>query len=133
MQDVPNRAYTLGLFIENVESELQMKDNHTWTPAERQYVPYFPNTYTNWWIRVYREVSPTSKIRAEVFFFFFAPSWECCDSHEDRINYVLEAVTLTNNPGSLELSRGHRRGKTIMATIAEGAPGLLDIHHVSNV
>ena len=43
-----------------------MKDNHAWTPAQRQYVHYFPNTYTNEWIRVYREVSPTSQIRADV-------------------------------------------------------------------
>ena len=43
-----------------------MRDNHTWTPVQRQYVPDFPNTYTNWWIRMYREVSPTSQIRAEV-------------------------------------------------------------------
>ena len=74
---------------------------------------------------------PKSALR--FFFFFFAPSRECCDSHEDRINYVLEAVTQTNNPGSLELSRGHRRGKTIMATVAEGAPGLLDVRRASNV
>ena len=45
---------------------------------------------------------------------------------------MLEAVTLTNNPGSLELSRGHRRGKSIMATVAEGAPGLPGVHRVSN-
>ena len=45
---------------------------------------------------------------------------------------MLEAVTLTNNPGSLELSHRHHRGKTIMATVAEGAPGLLGVHRVSN-
>ena len=33
MQDVPNRAYTLRLFVENVEREVQTNDNHTWTPA----------------------------------------------------------------------------------------------------
>src|SRR5258706_5031504 len=48
-----------------------MTDNHTWTPAQRPYVPYFSNPYTKWWMCVYREVSPTSDIRAEVFFFFF--------------------------------------------------------------
>ena len=39
---------------------------NTWTPAQRPYVPYFPNTYTQWWVCVYRDVSPTSWIHAEV-------------------------------------------------------------------
>ena len=43
-----------------------MRDNQTWTPAQRLYVHYFPNTCTNWWLYVYRDVSPTSQIRAEV-------------------------------------------------------------------
>ena len=69
LQDVPNREYTLRLFVENVERELQKKDDHTWTPAQRQYVPYFPNTY----VRTYthpltggRDICPTSQIRAKV-------------------------------------------------------------------
>ena len=66
LQDVPNRAYTLRLFVESAEREVRRKDNHTWTPAQRPYVPYFPNMYTNWWMCVYRGVSPTSQIRAEV-------------------------------------------------------------------
>jgi len=53
LQDIPNREYTLRLFVENVERELQKKDDHTWTPAQRQYVPFFPNvhvrTLTHWW------------------------------------------------------------------------------------
>ena len=53
------------MFAENVESELERKDNHIWTPAPRQYVPYLPNTSTHWWICVYRGVSPTSLIRVE--------------------------------------------------------------------
>ena len=44
LHDVPNRDYTLRLFVENVERELQKKDDHTWTPAQRQYVPFVPNT-----------------------------------------------------------------------------------------
>ena len=66
LQDVPNRVYTLRLFVEDVEKELQEKDNHTWTPAQRQYVLYFPHTYTHQWICVYREVFPTTQIRAVV-------------------------------------------------------------------
>ena len=66
LQDVPNRAYTLRLFVENVETPVERKDNHTWTPVQRLYVPCFPNTYTQWWMCVYRDVSPTSQIRAEV-------------------------------------------------------------------
>ena len=66
LQDIPNREYTLRLFVEDVESELRKKDNYTWTPAQRLYVPCFLNTYTHWWMCVYRGVSPTSQIRAEV-------------------------------------------------------------------
>ena len=52
--------------MENVEIELQEKDDRTWTPVQRQYVPYFPNTYTQWWLCVHRGVSPVSQIRAEI-------------------------------------------------------------------
>ena len=58
--------YTLRLSVEDVEKELQQKDNHTWTPAQRQYVLYFPHTYTHQWMCTYREVSPTTQIRAVV-------------------------------------------------------------------
>ena len=40
LQGAPNREYTLGLFIENEELELQMQDQ-VWTPAQRTYVPCF--------------------------------------------------------------------------------------------
>ena len=55
LQDVPNWEYTLRLFVENVERELHKKDDYTWTPVQRQYVPYFSNTYVRtythslWW------------------------------------------------------------------------------------
>ena len=69
LQDTPNQEYTLRLFVENVERELQKKDDHIWTPAQRQYVPFFPNTY----VRTYthsltgaRDICPTSQIRTEV-------------------------------------------------------------------
>ena len=52
LQDVPNQEYTLRLFVENVQRELQRKDDHIWTPAQRQYVPYFPNTYVHSPVRV---------------------------------------------------------------------------------
>ena len=42
------------------------KKKKIWTPAQCQYVPHFANTYTNWWMCMYRDVSPTSQIRAEV-------------------------------------------------------------------
>ncbi len=63
LQDVPNRVYTLRLFVENVERELQRKDDHTWTPVQRQYVPYFPNTYVSS-LTGGRDICPTSQIRA---------------------------------------------------------------------
>ena len=65
LQDAPNRECTLRLFVENVERELQKEDDHTWTPAQRQYVPYFPNTYVHS-LTGGRDICPTSQIRAEV-------------------------------------------------------------------
>ena len=52
--------------MDDVEREVQKRDDRTWTPAQRPYVPYFLNMYTHWWMCVYRDVSPTSQIRAEV-------------------------------------------------------------------
>ena len=52
--------------MENVEGELQQKDNQTWTPAQRRYVLYSPHTYTHQRMHVYRGVSPTTQIHAEV-------------------------------------------------------------------
>ena len=65
LQDVPNREYTLRVFVENVEREIQRKDNYTWTLAQRPYVRYFANTCTYRWVFVCRDVSPTSQVRAE--------------------------------------------------------------------
>ena len=73
--------------------------------------PYFPNTSSHQWMCIYREVSPTTLIRAQVFFFFFfflrLDGSAAVGFHEDRVNSVPKAVTLTNNPCSLELSSGH--------------------------
>ena len=41
LQDVPDREYTLRLFVENEELELQKTANRSWTPAKRQYALYF--------------------------------------------------------------------------------------------
>ena len=38
-QDDQNRECTLRLFIENQEKEVETKDNQTWTPTQRAYVP----------------------------------------------------------------------------------------------
>ena len=57
------------MFVENVERELQKKDDHTWTPVQRQYVPYFPNTYVRTYVHSLtggRDICSTSQIRAEV-------------------------------------------------------------------
>jgi len=66
LQGVPNREYALRLFVGKAERELQMEDNHNWTPVQPQYVLYFPHTYTHRWMYVYRYVSPTTQIRVEV-------------------------------------------------------------------
>ena len=65
--DVPNRVYSLRLFVENLEREVRMRDDtHTWTLTQRPYVPYSLTTYTHWWMCVYRDISPTSQIRVDV-------------------------------------------------------------------
>src|SRR5258706_16090968 len=63
---MPNREYTLRLLVENVESELNRKGNYAWTPVQRQYVPYFLNTFTHGWVCIHRDVSPASQIQVEV-------------------------------------------------------------------
>jgi hypothetical protein len=42
LQDVLNHKHTLRLIVENEEKELQRKDNRTWTPTQRPYVPGIP-------------------------------------------------------------------------------------------
>ena len=62
----------------------------------------------------YAEMSlrhPRSALR---FFFFFCAELGVLRLTRGSNQLMFEAVTLTNNPGSLELSRGHRRGKTEM-------------------
>ena len=66
LQDVPNREYTLRLFVENEEIELQKTGNRSWTPTERQYVLYFLATYTWRTLCVYRDVSSISEMRMEI-------------------------------------------------------------------
>ena len=57
LQDVPNRAYTLRLFVENVEREVQRKDDHTWTPAQRQEWIYGSFLWALWhaWMKMAHE------------------------------------------------------------------------------
>ena len=47
LKNVPNRDYTLRLFVSYKETELLTEDNRTWTPVQCLYVPYFPTTYNN--------------------------------------------------------------------------------------
>jgi hypothetical protein len=65
-QDAPNREYTLRLFVDNVERELQCHGSHTWTPVPRPYVPYLLSIYAHQWICMCRDLSPISQIRAEI-------------------------------------------------------------------
>ena len=45
LHDVPNQEYTLRLFVENEERELQETGNQSWTPAQRLYALCFFATY----------------------------------------------------------------------------------------
>ena len=47
LQDVPDWEYTLRLFVENEEIELQKTANRSWTPAERQYALDFLTAHTH--------------------------------------------------------------------------------------
>ena len=52
LQDVPDREYTLRLFVENEEIELQKTANRSWTPANRRYALRFLTVHTLRVIRV---------------------------------------------------------------------------------
>ena len=52
LQDVPDRDYTLRLFVEDEEIELQKTANRSWTPAKRQYALPFLTVHTLTIIRV---------------------------------------------------------------------------------
>ena len=52
--------------MENEERELLTRDYRTWTPAQRPYVPYCPARCTHGRLWMCRDVSPTSKMRAEI-------------------------------------------------------------------
>ena len=66
LQNALHREYTLRLFMENEEKELLTGDYRTWTPAQRPYVACSPTRYTNGSICICRDVSPISKMRAEI-------------------------------------------------------------------
>jgi hypothetical protein len=38
LQEVPNREYSLRLFVDDMEKELQKENNRTWAPVKRLYV-----------------------------------------------------------------------------------------------
>ena len=67
---------------------------------------------------------PRSALRFFFFFFLRQDGNAATGFHEDQVNSVPEAVTLTNDPYSLEFSCGHLRGKLVIAAVAVGAPGL---------
>ena len=66
MQDIPDLKYKLVLFIGSEAIELERKDNRTWVPVQRPYVLCFLITYTHRGLCVYRDISPTSRVRVEV-------------------------------------------------------------------
>ena len=47
LEDVPNREYTLKLFAEDQEIEVQETGARSWTPAQPQYAHCFFTTYTH--------------------------------------------------------------------------------------
>ena len=53
-------------FVENVESDLQRKTTTPGHPLNGSMSLIFFYTYAHWWICMYRDVSLTSQIHAEV-------------------------------------------------------------------
>jgi len=66
VQGIPNLKYTLVLFVGSEAIELETKDDHTWAPVQRPYVPCLLNTNTHHSLCIYRDISPTSHVRVEV-------------------------------------------------------------------
>ena len=66
LQEALNREYTLKLFVENEERELQTRANRTWTPIQRPYVPCLSIAYTHQGLYLCRGVFLTSEMRVEL-------------------------------------------------------------------
>ena len=52
LNDLPNREYTLTLFVENEEREVEKTGDRSWTPAQRQYARSHLTTHTLNFVRV---------------------------------------------------------------------------------
>ena len=52
--------------------------------------------------------------------------------HEDQVNSVPKAVTLTNNPCSLELSSGHTKESLLLPPLLLERQDCRHVHQVSN-
>ena len=94
---------------------------------------------------IYREVSPTTLIRAEVlflffififyfyFYFFLRLDRSAAEGfHEDRVDSVPKAITPTNNPCSLELSSGHTEESLLLPPLLLERQDCRRVHRVSN-
>ena len=66
MQDIPDLKYKLVLFVGSEAIELETKDNRTWAPVQRPYVPRLPTTCTHRTLCAYRDISPISHVRVEI-------------------------------------------------------------------
>ena len=66
MQDVPDLKYKLDLFVGSEAIELGRKDHLTWVPVQRPYVLHRLTTYTHLILCIYREISPTSRVRVGI-------------------------------------------------------------------
>ena len=66
MQDTPDLKYKLVLFVESEAIELERQDNQTWAPVQRPYDLFILTTHTHLILCVYRDISPTSRVRVEV-------------------------------------------------------------------
>ena len=66
MQDIPDLKYKVVLFVGSEAIELERKDYQTWVPVQRPYVARMLITYTHLVPCLYRDISPTSRVRVEI-------------------------------------------------------------------
>ena len=82
-----------------------------------------------------KKVVVGSNLHTEIFFFFFFLRLDrsaAAGFHEDRINSVPKAVTLTNNPCSLELSSRHTEESMLLLPLLLECQDCRRVHRVSN-
>ena len=87
MRDIPDLKYKVELFVGSKAIELQWnKDNQTWAPVHRPYVPHPFIKITHRSLCVYRDIYPTSDVRVEIQIKSGRLSWGQKDRNTKKID-----------------------------------------------